>query len=404
MSNTQVNSLLNEAYAMFTGSEDIGTLTTQGIIDAGGSTLAASREKFTGALINVIIKNEYTDTEYRDRENDVFYEDAETYGAIKQLIAVEIPKAISNPAWANFVSAYDDPTNATRLHDTPIYVPVVSAKFYEGSVSWAIPITITGQQWDTAVHSAGELETFVGYLRLAVRNGIEAHKADMERINRNNYIAEKLNYAASAGASGIHKINLIQAAIDDGVIAAPTGAETVTAEDFMSNGDAMRYATEVIKLYKGYFQQISVLFNTAGAEKFTPENRLVLQVLGKFARRLETVALSDTYHKDIVDMPLYREVASWQGLGSDTSWSNISTIDLNIGIDDNNDDIVVTQSGIVALLVDKWAIMHTIKSRRVGVDRDDIKDLTLEVAQFRDGYYNNLDLNGLVFTLETVTA
>lgn len=401
MSNTQINTILNEAYAMFTGAEDVGTLTTQGIIDAGGSNLAASREKFTGALVNVIIKNEYTDTEYRDRENDVFYEDAETYGAIKQLIAVEIPKAIANPAWNDFISAYDDPTNATRLHDTPIYIPVVSAKFYEGSVSWAIPITITGQQWDTAVHNASELETFVGYLRLAVRNGIEAHKADMERINRNNYIAEKIQYANGSNATGVHKINLIQAAIDEGVIT-PT-SDTVTGEDFMNNADAMRFATETIKLYKGYFQQISVLFNTAGAEKFTPENRLVLQVLGKFARRLETVALSDTYHKDIVDMPLYREVASWQGLGTDTSWGNISAIDVKIGEDESGDDITVAQTGIVALLVDKWAIMHTIKSRRVGIDRDDIKDLTLEVAQFRDGYYNNLDLNGLVFTLETVT-
>lgn len=396
MANTQINSFLNQAYAMWSGSSDVGTLTTQGIIDAGGDSLTASKEQFFGALLNVMMKNRFNDSEYNSRENDVFFEDAQQYGAIMQLISVDIPAAVSNPAWASFVSAYDDYSNATKLHDTPVYLPVVRTKFYEGSVSWAIPLALTGQQIDTAVHDAAELEQVAAYCWVAVDNAVKVHLEGLNRTNRNNFIAQKIS-AYNGGTAGIHKINLVEAAYNAGLYPSANAGDKLTAVDFMNNKNKMLFATEQIKMYKSYFGTMSKLFNTAQRDRFTPDDRMVLQVLSAFARKLETVALSDTYHKDIVEMPLYREVAAWQGLGTDTSWNNVSAVDVQLSTSPN---VTVTQTGVVALLVDRWAIMHTIKSRRVGVDRDDIKDLTAYSTQFRDSYFNDLTMNGLVFTVE----
>lgn len=394
---TQINAFLNDAYKQWSGQSDVDTLSTQGIIDAGSTTLVQTKEQFFAALLNVMMRNRFTDSAYDAVENDVFYQDAEQYGAILQLISVDMPAAVANPAWSQFISAYDDYANATKLHDTPVYIPVVHSRLYESTDAWAIPLALTGEQLDTAVHNAAELEQITAYMWLAVDNAVKVHLESMDRTNRNNFIANKIAAEQDATVDGIHKINLVKAAVDAGVITGTTGT-TVSAADFLNNKDALLFATETIKMYKSYFRTMSTLFNTAGRSRFTPEDRMVLQVLSAFARRLETVALSDTYHKDIVDMPLYREVAAWQGLGTDTSWANVSSVDIQL---DNS--TTVTQSGVVALLVDRWAIMHTIKSRRVGVDRDDIKDLTAYSTQFRDMYCNDLTLNGLVFTVEPYT-
>lgn len=398
MANTQINTFLNTAYAMLTGTSDVDALSTAQIIDVGAATISANKEQFFGSLINVMMKNVFPDAEYEPTENDVFFVDAEQYGAIMQVISVDIPQAVSNPAWAQFVSAYDDYAHATRLHDTPVYIPVVNSRMYQSTDSWAIPLTITGEQLDTAVHNAAELEALAARLWLSVNNAKSIHLENMDRVNRNNFIANKV-LAFRSGAAGIHKINLVQAAYEAGVIGTSASAgDTLTAVSFLNDKDGLLFATEQIKEYKSYFKVPSSLFNTAGKVKFVPGNRLVLQVLSKFERKLETVALSSTWHKDIVDMPLFREVASWQGLGTDTSWTNVSKVDIAI-----NSDVTIEQVGVVALLVDKWAIMHTTKTRRTGVDRDDIKDLTAYSVQQRDMYCNNLTLPGLVFTVENYT-
>lgn len=398
MPNTQINAFLNAAWAQFSGATDVTTLTTQGIIDAGSTTLAGNKELFFGVLLNVMMKNRFTDSEYNSFENDVFYEDAQTYGAILQVISVDMPAAVANPAWNKFISAYDDYANATRLHDTPIYIPVVHSRLYESSDSWAIPLAISGEQMDTAVHDAAELEQIAAYMWLAVDNAVKVHLEDMDRANRNNFMAQKI-LAHRSGAAGIHVVNLVKAAYDAGLYPNAQSGDTLTAKDFMNDSSKMLFCTEQLKMDKTYFRTMSKLFNTAGRDRFTPDERLVLQVLSAFARRLETVALSDTYHKDLVEMPLYREVAAWQGLGTDTKWDNVSKIDIQL-----DDNYTIEQEGIVALMVDKWAICHTIKGRRVGVDRDDIKNLTAYSSQFRDSYFNDLTMNGLVFIVADYTV
>ena len=146
---------------------------------------------------------------------------------------------------------------------------------------------------------------------------------------------------------------------------------------------------------------MSTSFNTEGKKRFTPEDRMVLQVLTAFEERLNTVALSDTYHDDIVSMPNYQSVAYWQGEGKDSgafTFDELSKIDVKI---DTN--TTVEQSGIVAFLCDKWAILHTIKSRRVAAKVFEPEDLTQYYYQFNDMYMNNLTMNALVFVLKDYT-
>jgi hypothetical protein len=106
-------------------------------------------------------------------------------------------------------------------------------------------------------------------------------------------------------------------------------------------------------------------------------------------------------------MPLYRDVASWQALDSATSTADFGTLTaLNVMTSENHEVNTDGEDKFypVALMVDKWAIMHTMVQNRVGYQRDDIKDITMFAHQFTDRYINNLELNGCVFYLADVSS
>ena len=132
-----------------------------------------------------------------------------------------------------------------------------------------------------------------------------------------------------------------------------------------------------------------------GTVRFVPTERLVCQVLAAFDKKL-AVTQAGIYHNDLIKMPGYRTVASWQGLG-DLTFDDLSTINVKV------DGGTVEQSGIVALLVDKWAILHTIKKQRVASQHFDIEDVTQYSYQFVDQYMNNLSMPGIVFYMSDYT-
>lgn len=395
LNNNQVATVLNTAIAMSTGSAQVGTLDLRGIIDNGNdSSVIGSVEQFTKSLVNVLIKNWFTDSSYRSEYSDPFFEDTEKYGAIVQAISVEVPEVKESSAWQNFGSGSGQ---VNKVGEYTIYLPIVDCKYYGKTVSWELPICVTGEQWNTAFKGEDEIKGFVAYILMCVDNALVEHIENMNNMNRNNFIAEKITYANSQGATGLHIYDFVENFVKE--MGDPTQAMTV--EQFLASKDGLLFASEKIRTFKQYFKRMSTSFNTEAKKRFTPEDRMVLQVLTAFEERLNTVALSDTYHDDIVSMPNYQSVAYWQGEGKDSgafTFDELSKIDVKI---DTN--TTVTQSGIVAFLCDKWAILHTIKSRRVAAKVFEPEDLTQYYYQFNDMYMNNLTMNALVFVLKDYT-
>lgn len=395
LNNNQVATVLNTAIAMSTGSAEVGTLDLRGIIDNGNdSSVIGSVEQFTKSLVNVLIKNWFTDSSYRSEYSDPFFEDTEKYGAIVQAISVEVPEVKESSAWQNFGSGSGQ---VNKVGEYAIYLPIVDCKYYGKTVSWELPICVTGEQWNTSFKGEDEVKGFVAYILMCIDNALVEHIENMNNMNRNNFIAEKITYANSQGAKGLHIYDFVENFVKE--MGDPTQAMTV--EQFLASKDGLLFASEKIRTFKQYFKRMSTSFNTEAKKRFTPEDRMVLQVLTAFEERLNTVALSDTYHDDIVSMPNYQSIAYWQGEGKDSgafTFDELSKIDVKI---DTN--TTVTQSGIVAFLCDKWAILHTIKSRRVAAKVFEPEDLTQYYYQFNDMYMNNLTMNALVFVLKDYT-
>ena len=396
LNNNQVATVVNAAIAQATGAADVGTLDLEGIIDAGNdSSVIGSREQFTKSLLNVLIKNWFTDSSYRGEYNNPFFEDSARFGALIQAISVDVPDVQASSCWQDFGTGQGQ---VSTVGTYSVYLPVVHTQYYGKTVSWELPITLTDEQWDTAFKNADELAQFVAYILLVVDNMLVAHMEDMDAENRNNFMAEKIAYAASFGAHGIHKINLVEKYAKE---TDPT--TSITVNEYLNNVNCMRHGMEKIRLYMSYMHRMSTRYNTAGRKRFTPRDRMILQVLTFFDERCKTVALSDTYHDELVRMGNnYQSVGFWQGSGDDDTddFTNVSTIDVKIA----SDGTAVKQSGIVALACDKWCILHTIKKKRTASKMFEPEGLQNLYYQTQDMYWNDLTLNGIVFTLEDYTA
>lgn len=392
INNNQIYSLVRKAYVDALGGNALDNLKIEDISDIGdlATNILANRDEFTKALIMQCVKNWFTDTSYRTMYRDPFFEDEREYGAIVQMISAVAPEVQESHAWQSFVNG------TSTIGQYTVYIPIVESKLYGKTVSWELPITISDEQWDDAMRNGEELANFVAYVMLVVDNAIVCHLENMNATNRNNFIVEKFKAQADSNIAGVHVINLTD------LYNSERNGTIATAEEFLKTPECMRFASAKIDEYSKYFNKMSALFNTEGKARFTPDERKVVQVVKKFASAMAEVNYSTTFNAQYTQLPTYEEVPFWQGFGTNAEWDDVTAIKVTEGTGGNATE--TTYSGIVALLADKWAILHTIRKHRVAVHRADPEALTTYFYQYRDSYMNNLGMNGLIFTVNDASA
>ena len=387
--NMDVHSTLQGATNQILGRSVRDTIDLQGIVDAGKEWDFGLREQWVKTLSGMYIKDMYADRPYKDKRNDVFYEDAARFGAISRIISMEMPDLIQNRSWIDVTSG------ETYIGSNVVYLPIVKQQLFGATDSWGVSVAYSGNQLDAAFESVSGLLEFDSYVKLMAQNAIELHRATMNTMNRNNYIGEKLNAIEQAGK--VNVINLVAEYQRD------HGNVSMTRQAFLSSADAMRYSVKTFKKYMDLMHDMTTLFtmDESSKGKFVPDDRFVFQVLGEYEGRMDAEVYSTTYHEQFVKLPLYRSVNAWQALTGLTAltFDDLSAIDVT-----TSDGHTISRNGIVAFMVDKWAIMHTMVQNRVGYQRDDIKNISMYDYQFTDRYMNNLMLPGIVFVVDDYTA
>lgn len=393
LNNNQITELLTTALAQATGGADISALDVKNVIDngtpVGENGVVLTKEMFTNALVDTIVKYWFKDSSYRSGYSDPFFVDSEEYGAYISTIRMKLPEVDKAKNW-NDMGSTEEPVTVGCYK---VVLPQFTNYLFGKTVSFSVDISITGSQWDTAFNNASALNELVAYVHMVLDNAIVCHLEDMDYLNRNNFIAEKLKYASGSNAKGIHYINLV----------ADYNAKfgtTYTKAQFLSKKECIAHAVATIKLYSDRFTKMSKLFNTEQADRFTPKNRQVLEVLADFESTATSILGNDSYNYNIVSLgENHVTVPYWQGSGEAYDMADTSFVNLKL-----NDGAEVEQSGIVAILVDKYAISHTIKQRRQIVKYFDVEDITTTFCQFRDMYATDVSCNGIIFGIEELNT
>lgn len=365
---------------------DINALDFTKLSDFGSDEdILKVREKFTGALIVQISKTFYKDRIGSTSLQDLYYEDAEKFGAITQFISATVPSLISNKAMQTFVSG------TTEIGTTTVYLPIVESKLFIKTCSWAIPLSITGEQWNTAFKDESGLSTFVQYILATYENYTRLYNEMISRMNRNNFIAKKIE-----SNNGV--CNLIEEYFKTGRYTVGANQSKITWDDVKYDKDFLMWVKTEISHIKNLMVDFNDLYSTDTEPQSVPEDRIVCEFLDEFTLKIKE-ADSYVYHNDLITLPNYREVMKWQVGGTEEI---NQTIKMVMGEDENEDDIIVN-SKIIGIMVDKNGIMHTNQLRRSPVEYFPREDITHYENQFVDKLICNLDNKAVIFTVDDYT-
>ena len=347
----QIADFLNLSTREVIGQEDTAILEDlSNIVDFGETVANMGKtvpllDDFVGRIARVI----YYDRLFNGVMDLGILKDQIEYGLGLQRMSIdELPEAEDNATWQLQDGVSVDPF--------VVKLPKAKARYFEKRNTSEIDMTILRRQYKAAFTSPEGMATFVGMIFNSVENSkaIKINnlqksilRAAMAAVLKHDY--PTANYATGGGIMGVNVLAGYKEEIDPDT--------TLTKVTCKYNKEYLRYASMVMNDYVRAVKELSILYNIEGAPRFTPDPRLV--VLGKFADACQYYLEADTYHNNLVSIPGYREIDSWQATPS-RDFDQLSKINVK---NDNGDTVEL--DNIIAVMYDPDGLMISVNNARV---------------------------------------
>lgn len=380
----QIYSLLNDINAQMFGEDAVDVHDLRGIISMGETIIGNENntDLFLGKLVDRIGK---TVVRTLDLELDfpaLFMNEFE-FGCILQKITV-------NPYEAIRSSEFDIGSDNFTPTLLDVHKPNIIVNYFKGSDTWAFRTTIPDDLFTSAFTSEAMMGQFIDAIVNALSDSMTLAINNMSRTAINNLIAEKIK-----GNNGV--INLLT-----GFNA--TQPTPLTPAQAIRNKEFYRYASNEIRKYVKYLGEASVLYNMGdNILRRTARDNMHVLMLTDFVAGFESYLSSDTFHNDLLGMPLFNEVAYWQGnKGATTSndFATNSTINVIPSSEAGKDSPTeVTQSGIVCVLADRQAVAVGLNKRKSGSFYNSIDYYTNIKSSAQIQYINDTSENCVCFVV-----
>lgn len=294
-------------------------------------------DKFFGSLVGRLAKTIYFIRTYDPSNRNILRDETE-WGLFVQKVYYDMPTAVDNPTW-NIPTVEGNTRTYNQVSPYDVQATVnVSALLYGGQGTWSIEIMRPIEQIKTAFLGEAEMASFIDGIYVVIEN---AYKVEEESL-----IALAANTAMASALKGGCSYNLLAE------YKSLYPNSTLTEETCRFNKDFLRYCAMRIKLTKDNMKRMSTVFNKAGYETFTPEDRLVVEMLAPFASAFATYLESDTFHKELVALPNYEEIPYWQVSGDYSDFDTVSSIKIQHNDFGEGDASIVSQKGIICFMHD----------------------------------------------------
>ena len=380
----QIASFLTEVNKEVLGYEDPVLEDLSNVADTGTAVFNSdSVDKYVRALVDRIGRSVFVSRKYSGRVPSIVV-DGWTYGAVMAKYDCDLPDLQENPSWSL--------SNGTSVDPFVVTLPSINTRFFNKRVTFECDLTIVELQFRSAFNSANECASFVAMIFNAIENKMTIQMDALIMRAIANMIAETVyaDFGANAitGGSHVKAVNLLY--LYNQMVGV---GNTITAADMCKTPEFIRFATNIISMYKDRIASYSKLFNVDGRPRFSPKDRQHLVVLSEFDAGSKAFLQSDTYHNEMVSIPDgYEVVPYWQGSGTDYGFEDTSKIYVT-----TNDGHNVTVTGVLAVLFDSDAVVATNFDRRVKSMPNGKGEYVNYFYKQDAGYINSLSENFVVF-------
>ena len=376
----QIYLLVNDSAKEAIGSKAITVKDTGTLVSLGNQVLSNTENKdaFYKALTDRIGRTVIAVRAYAPKARAVKRDDMD-WGIIYQKISFKLNNASANGTWNTETQA--DPFDVQPQTEA---VETLFSKMGTYTYEDSIPDV----QLFTAFTSAERMGAFISGIYVNMDNALKLAEDNLANLAVNTYMA-----GALIKGKATQKRNLLTE------YNTATG-ETLTVANCLRNADFLKFASREIKTVISNMEKFSVLYNAStDIPRFTPSDKLVVEILGQFASATASYLESNTYHKELVALPMYEEVAYWQGEGENFSFNDVSTISI---VNENlattgNETGTITQSGIIAFVHDVDAVASIIMNRRSNSIYNPRAERFNIFEKADKGFAVDLTENGVVF-------
>ena len=372
---TMVNDSAKESLGMQAITvKDTGTLVSLGDVVLSSST---NKEKFYNALVDRVGRTVIAVRQYRPKDRSVKRDEME-WGLIYQKISFKQHYAVENPSW-------DSATQADPF-DVEVSTEAVQ-KLFTKLGTYNFEDSIPDYQLFTAFTSAERMGAFISGIYINMDNALAQAEENLANLAVDTAIAGILiKGKASQKRNLLSEYNSLF-------------NTSLTASDCIFNEGFLKYASREINTVVKNMRSLSTIYNAEDIPRHTPDENLVVEILGQFASATASYLESSTYHNELVKLPRYEEVTYWQASGEDFSFESTSTINIKNSelATAGNADGEIEQSGIIAYVHDYDAVASIIYKRRSSSNYNPRAERYNIFEKADKGYAVDLSENGVVF-------
>lgn len=375
----QIYGMVNDSAKEALGDRAITVKDTATLVSLGNVVLSSDNDKegFYRALTDRIGRTVIAARAYSAVKRSVKRDEMD-WGLVYQKISYRRREAVSNPSWVSNSQADPFDVNIQTEAVQKLFA-VMSTYSYEDS--------IPDSQLFTAFTNPGAMGAFISGIYTNMRNYMEIAEADLANLAVDTLIAGVLIKGTNAQKRNV----LAEYNTKFG--------QHETAAKCLANPDFLKYATREVLTAKDNMTTMSEIFNAEGFDRFTPEDKCVVEVLGLFASASDTYLQADTYHNELVKLPNYEKVVYWQAPGTTFAFEDVSKIFIkneHLAVDGNATG-QCEQSGIIAVVRDYDAAASVIMRRRSASIYNPRAERYNIFEKADQGYAVDLSENAVVF-------
>lgn len=234
-------------------------------------------------------------------------------------------------------------TNGTSYLDGKYYGQTLDSKIYSDFVTFKIVNSVTDKEWELAFSSASEMRRVLGLMEINVENSL---------TSKLNALAKRLLVSAidkcttADNPRVIHLLTGFNAKHN-------SGATAYTLATIYKDRDLTAlfhdYVKSEVNKLVTYTQEYNKKYNDGSVEQFTPREKIEIVMLTDFANDIKYI--TDPVDYNIVGMPTYREITSWQTTTDslNPTFSEVSTIKV---VDSTAEGGSRTISNVVGIVYD----------------------------------------------------
>ena len=389
---TQIYSIVNDAAADALG-KNVGVtkLDTTNFVSLGKQLSDMSLlDGWFGALAKRISKTVLFARTYEGKRRSVLRDEQE-WGAFIQKIYYKMPSASENDTWEDKpVASGDDAGKYKQASPYDVDESVeVKALIFGGKGTWTIEVVRPLIQIKQAFLSESAMFAFVDGIYVTIDNSFKLEEERLEALAVNTGMA----LAISRG-NAINVLNLYNALHDD----AP-----ITKEEALTNAELMRVVSKKIADIIGQMKNISVAFSPFEWETFTPQDKLVVEILEQYANAADVYLEADTFHRELVALKNYEKVSFWQSSGKNYDFDDTSKIYIKnsqLQVADVYASDTVEQDGIIAYIHDLEAVACCFYDKRTWEMVNPRSEVLIHGDKAEKGYAVDGNANAIVLYLE----